>query len=94
MDYHNEIAKIAYDIFEREGRVHGKHYEHWLEAELIVVNRHHQTNGTEEAEQKECEEAKPKKRVVATRTTTNKSETKPKTAAKTRVKSKTKKTLE
>ena len=32
-DRRNEIADRAYDIWEREGRPHGKALDHWLRAE-------------------------------------------------------------
>ncbi|HMK49209.1 MAG TPA: DUF2934 domain-containing protein [Thermodesulfovibrionales bacterium] len=34
-----DIQKLAYDIFEKNGRVHGRDLEHWLEAERIVRAR-------------------------------------------------------
>ena len=40
MSLHEEIAKVAYELFERDGREHGKDSEHWLEAEKIVTMRH------------------------------------------------------
>ena len=40
MSLHEEIAKVAYELFERDGREHGKDSEHWLEAEKIVRTRH------------------------------------------------------
>ena len=39
-DLHEEIAKAAYELFERDGRQHGLDKEHWLEAERIVKARH------------------------------------------------------
>ncbi len=39
MDLKEEIAKVAYELFERDGRTHGKDKEHWLEAERIVEAR-------------------------------------------------------
>lgn len=30
---HADIARRAYDIWERQGRPHGKDFDHWLEAE-------------------------------------------------------------
>ncbi len=35
----DEIAKVAYELFERDGRQDGKDQEHWLEAEKIVKAR-------------------------------------------------------
>jgi hypothetical protein len=40
MDLNDEIAKVAYELFERDGRRHGKDREHWCEAEEIVRARH------------------------------------------------------
>jgi Protein of unknown function (DUF2934) len=40
MSLEDEIARVAYELFERDGRKHGKDKEHWLEAEQIVKNRH------------------------------------------------------
>ncbi len=39
MDLNDEIAKVAYELFERDGRQHGKDKEHWIEAEMIVKAR-------------------------------------------------------
>ncbi len=38
-DLHEEIMKVAYELFERDGRRHGLDKEHWLEAERIVKAR-------------------------------------------------------
>jgi hypothetical protein len=40
MNLNDEIAEVAYQLFERDGRQHGKDQEHWLEAERIVSERH------------------------------------------------------
>jgi len=40
MSLDDEITKVAYELFERDGGVHGKDREHWLEAEEIVKARH------------------------------------------------------
>jgi hypothetical protein len=40
MSLDEEITKVAYELFERDGGVHGKDREHWLEAEKIVRMRH------------------------------------------------------
>jgi len=39
MKKHKEIQKLAYDIFEKSGRVHGGELDHWLEAERIIKAR-------------------------------------------------------
>ena len=33
---HGEIAQRAYAIWEREGRPHGRDYDHWLKAEREI----------------------------------------------------------
>jgi len=40
MDLNGEIERVAYELFERDGRQHGKDREHWIEAERIVRARH------------------------------------------------------
>jgi len=37
---HDEIIRVAYDLYEEGGCVHGYHLEHWLEAERIVLQGH------------------------------------------------------
>ncbi len=39
MELRDEIAKAAYSLFEKSGWVHGKHEEHWFEAEKAVSSR-------------------------------------------------------
>ena len=39
----NEVARIAYALFERRGREHGHDFEDWVEAERIV--RQQRRNG-------------------------------------------------
>jgi len=84
MDYYDEIAKIAYDIFEREGKIHGRHFDHWIEAEIIVTTRYRETKNDG---QNDTKLSKPKKSVVA-KTATKGSKAKPKTTVKTTAKSK------
>ncbi len=35
-----EVAKVAYELFENSGRIHGNELENWLAAEKIVLGRH------------------------------------------------------
>jgi hypothetical protein len=37
---YDEVAKVAYDLHEKRGRVHGYDLEDWLEAERIVLERY------------------------------------------------------
>lgn len=36
----DEIAKVAYELFENSGRMYGCELENWLAAEKIVIERH------------------------------------------------------
>jgi hypothetical protein len=38
-DFHEEIARLAYELFELNGCRHGDDLVHWLEAERIVAGR-------------------------------------------------------
>jgi len=37
---YDEIAKVAHDLYEKSGRVHGRDVQNWLEAEKIVLARY------------------------------------------------------
>ena len=37
---HDEIARVAYELYEKKGMVHGHDLEDWLEAEKIVMEKH------------------------------------------------------
>ena len=39
-NYYDEVAKIAYDLFEKRGKVHGQAMADWLKAEMIVKERY------------------------------------------------------
>jgi hypothetical protein len=47
MDLQEQIAKVAYELYERDGRQDGKDQEHWLEAERIVKDRISEQNAGE-----------------------------------------------
>ncbi len=38
-DLFDEIARIAYELWQRDGCIHGRDIEHWCEAEHIVISR-------------------------------------------------------
>jgi hypothetical protein len=40
MNLHDEIAKVAYDIYQKSGYIGGLDAENWLNAERIVLMRH------------------------------------------------------
>jgi hypothetical protein len=40
MNLHEEIARIAYELYEKSGCNGGRDFENWLDAERIVLMRH------------------------------------------------------
>jgi len=39
MDLYEEIAKVAYDLYEKSGYIDGRDLDNWLEAERVVMAR-------------------------------------------------------
>jgi len=37
---HDEIAKVAYELYEKEGDIRGNDLKNWYEAENIVMKKH------------------------------------------------------
>ncbi len=44
---YDEIAGVAYELYEKRGRFEGCHVDDWVEAERIVMARHGKTQGSE-----------------------------------------------
>jgi hypothetical protein len=63
MDRRDEIAKVAHDLFEKDGRLHGKDFDHWIEAEAIVKAKYEK--GNESKPGKEVTASKPEKKASA-----------------------------
>ena len=38
--FYEEVAKVAYELYEKRGRVHGQDMEDWFKAEMIVKKRY------------------------------------------------------
>ncbi len=73
MNLHDEIARIACELYEKSGRVEGRDEENWLEAERIIMARTaKKSGGTEKT---------PKSKKPA-RTSSRKAEVPKKTPAK------------
>jgi DUF2934 family protein len=36
MDLHEKIAQLAYELYEKSGKIGGSELDHWLEAEKII----------------------------------------------------------
>lgn len=39
-NFYDEVAKVAYDLYEKRGRIHGQDMEDWFKAEMIVKKRY------------------------------------------------------
>ncbi|HXN07890.1 MAG TPA: DUF2934 domain-containing protein [Nitrospiria bacterium] len=62
MNLHEEITKLAYELYEKSGRASGMELAHWLEAEGIVTALH--GNKTPAASAPELERRKGTRRRV------------------------------
>ncbi len=48
MDKHDEISKLAYELYEKSGWIDGRDIDNWLEAEVTVKERYRQQEEMEE----------------------------------------------
>jgi hypothetical protein len=65
MSLHDEVAKVAYDLYEKSGRVDGRDTENWHEAERKIRSRHaEQEKGR--AKEKTLPAAPPRRRLEPT----------------------------
>ena len=46
--FRNEIEKIAYELYEKSGKIDGHDFDHWLEAERIITVWQEQQKAAEE----------------------------------------------
>jgi hypothetical protein len=44
--FYDEVARVAYDLYEKRGKIHGHDREDWLKAEMIVKKRYAEGNRT------------------------------------------------
>ena len=44
-NFYEEVAKVAYELYEKRGRVHGQDMEDWFNAEMIVKKRYEKGTG-------------------------------------------------
>ena len=58
-DFYDEVARVAYDLYEKRGRTHGYDLSDWLEAEMIVKKRYER--GTADANVKTAAKKNSKK---------------------------------
>ena len=57
MNLQEEIAKVAHELFEKDGRRHGLALDHWFEAERIVKARYSKKGKTAVESAKPVEKA-------------------------------------
>ena len=62
-NFYDDVARVAYDLFEKRGKVHGYDMEDWFNAEMIVKKRF------EKEADCEVEAVKPPKRTNASEKT-------------------------
>ena len=43
--FYDEVSKVAYNLFEKRGKVHGHDMADWLQSEMIVKKRYTNKNG-------------------------------------------------
>jgi hypothetical protein len=55
MNLHEEISKVAFELYERSGRIEGRHLENWVEAERMVRERYAFGEKKEDQEMKSCD---------------------------------------
>jgi hypothetical protein len=91
MKLYDEIARVAYDLYEKSGRIPGRDEQNWIEAEKIVRARHavKETGDPEsaKAEKKTVTETKAPTKTVSKKAETAATEPK-KTVTKRRTKTK------
>ena len=78
----DEIAKVAYELFENSGRMYGNELENWLAAEEIVMKKHAREKGQDAnftgstKEKKASGKTKPKTLKTSSKTSGNSTQTK------------------
>jgi len=75
---YDEIARVAYGLFERRGGIHGYAYDDWFEAERIILGKH-----IKEIEQEAGSISAAKRKKASGKTEAKIAATSPKTVRKT-----------
>jgi len=60
--FYDDVAKVAFDLFEKRGKVHGHDMADWLKAEIIVKKRYSNEIEHESQVGKKKEKARPVKK--------------------------------
>ncbi len=61
MDFRDEIADLAYELYVNSGYIEGRDNENWLEAERIILARHRLQDKPVETKKKRVMRSKGKK---------------------------------
>jgi hypothetical protein len=61
-NFYDEVAKVAYDLFENRGKLHGHDMADWLKAEMIVKKRYPDKIEPESQPDKSKDKSKPGKK--------------------------------
>jgi hypothetical protein len=69
---YEEIAKIAYELYEKSGRLDGRELDNWLEAERIVMSLHAEQKTLETGLPFSLEKKKSQKKAMKTEKRTRK----------------------
>ncbi len=64
MNINQEIEKVAYELYEKDGCIPGRDREHWLEAEKIVHARYSVSFDEKTAKTKKSSTSKPSTKKV------------------------------
>jgi hypothetical protein len=60
-NFYDAVSKVAYDLFENRGKVHGHDMADWLKAEMIVKKRYSDKIEPETQTVKSKNKSKPEK---------------------------------
>jgi hypothetical protein len=64
MNIHDEVATVAYELFEARGRIPVRDLDDWLDAERIVLARHAGQDIEEPEEEEGPEETAEAKKII------------------------------
>lgn len=67
MQLSEEIAKTAYELYERSGRMPNRDLDNWLEAERLVIDSHNKGGGNSPAKKARPERGSKKPRADSER---------------------------
>ena len=69
MDKRPEIERVAYELYQRDGCLHGRDFDHWLQAEKIVHSKEATVAAAKSSVLKKATASAPAKKNVAAKRT-------------------------